>query len=328
MPLSNRIIRGDAAKSLPSWDFNAVGPKASNPVDRLYNELGTRQPVQEQVVLSDEELRLKEWEAALAQREQALVQLEQETLEQALQTGTQRGYEAGWDSAHHERVALVQAAQSIQDEFAAFKGSLSEKILDLAVLVARKVVGDTVRLNDEASANALREVLGSMDLSGKSVSLLAHPQTLQVLQAQMGDQGELAGIRLKSDPSQLQGGFVLQHPEGAVNASMESRWERAIETLGRQTAIRAEDFEATEEITTQPEAVAEDEIVNERAEEGAELASHDELTDETAELTGKQAAKPSTEINPKSENKSLDIDSQTEDGEYTGPEIDDDNNDE
>lgn len=311
MPLSNRIIRGDAAKNLPSWDFNSVGPKATSPVDRLYNELGTRQPVVEQVAPSTEELRLKQWEAELHQREQALAQLEQDTLEQALQTGTQRGYEAGWDSAHHERVALVQAAQSIQDEFAAFKGSLSEKILDLAVLVARKVVGDTVRLNDEASANALREVLGSMELSGKSVSLLAHPQTLQVLQAQLGDQGELAGIRLKSDPSQLQGGFVLQHPEGAVNASMESRWERAIETLGRQIPIRAEDFEAQEEEIVEPE-----------------LAAEEEIADESAELAGKQAAKASTEIHPKGENRSLDIDSDTEDGEHTDPEIDDDNNDE
>ena len=245
MRSSNRIIRGLDAAELPNWSVELIGSRYENPVDRMMAEIDRHQ---KEISVpppapTEEELRLKEWEAALARREKQLEELEKDTLKQAEENGQQLGYEAGWNAAHNERVVLVQAATTMEEEFERFKSELSEKLLDLAVLVSKKVIGDTLALHPEQAAQLLNQVLESMQLHGKAVSLRAHPNTIRVLEAQFGDQQMLGNLRMIEDPKQLQGGFLLQHPEGEVDATLQTRWLRAIEALGRNDPLTPEDTE-------------------------------------------------------------------------------------
>lgn len=245
MRSSNRIIRGLDAAELPNWSVELIGSRYENPVDRMMAEINRHQTESSAPAPAPtaEELRLKEWEQALARREKQLEELEKDTLKQAEERGQQLGYEAGWNAAHNERVVLVQAASTMEAEFERFKSELSEKLLDLAVLVSKKVIGDTLALHPEQAAELLNQVLESMQLHGKAVSLRAHPNTIRVLEAQFGDQQMLGNLRLIEDPTQLQGGFLLQHPEGEVDATLQTRWLRAIEALGRNNPLSPEDTE-------------------------------------------------------------------------------------
>jgi len=249
---SKRIIRGEQAQGFRSWDIDLLGGDYAGPVERLMGHLnGTRSKLQE-TPPSEQEMRLRQWEAQLAQREAQIEALERETMQKAEEIGQQRGYEAGWDAAHHERVALIQATNSMTEEFERFKTDLGEKILDLAVLVAKKVVGDTVQLHPEQAFAALQDILNSMNLDEKSITLVAHPHTLEVLSAQFGDQRELAGVKLLSDPKQINGGFVLRHPEGEVDATLQSRWLRAIEALDRHIELSEDDLKSDPSKGIQP----------------------------------------------------------------------------
>ncbi|MEH6999586.1 MAG: FliH/SctL family protein [Limnobacter sp.] len=245
MRSSNRIIRGLDAAELPNWSVELIGSRYENPVDRMMAEINRHQTESSTPppAPTAEELRLKEWEQALARREKQLEELEKDTLKQAEERGQQLGYEAGWNAAHNERVVLVQAASTMEAEFERFKSELSEKLLDLAVLVSKKVIGDTLALHPEQAAELLKQVLESMQLHSKAVTLRAHPNTIRVLEAQFGDQQMLGNLRMIEDPKQLQGGFLLQHPEGEVDATLQTRWLRAIEALGRSNPLSPEDTE-------------------------------------------------------------------------------------
>lgn len=245
MRSSNRIIRGLDAAELPNWSVELIGSRYENPVDRMMEEINRHQTESSAPppAPTAEELRLKEWEQALARREKQLEELEKDTLKQAEERGQQLGYEAGWNAAHNERVVLVQAASTMEAEFERFKSELSEKLLDLAVLVSKKVIGDTLALHPEQAAELLNQVLESMQLHSKAVTLRAHPNTIRVLEAQFGDQQMLGNLRMIEDPKQLQGGFLLQHPEGEVDATLQTRWLRAIEALGRSNPLSPEDTE-------------------------------------------------------------------------------------
>lgn len=245
MRSSNRIIRGLDAAELPSWSVELIGSRYENPVDRMMAEINRHQTESSAPppAPTAEELRLKEWEQALARREKQLDELEKDTLKQAEERGQQLGYEAGWNAAHNERVLLVQAASTMEAEFERFKSELSEKLLDLAVLVSKKVIGDTLALHPEQAAELLNQVLESMQLHSKAVTLRAHPNTIRVLEAQFGDQQMLGNLRMIEDPKQLQAGFLLQHPEGEVDATLQTRWLRAIEALGRNNPLSPEDTE-------------------------------------------------------------------------------------
>jgi flagellar assembly protein FliH len=245
MRSSNRIIRGLDAAELPNWSVELIGSRYENPVDRMMAEINRHQTESSAPppAPTAEELRLKEWEQALARREKQLEELEKDTLKQAEERGQQLGYEAGWNAAHNERVVLVQAASTMEAEFERFKSELSERLLDLAVLVSKKVIGDTLALHPEQAAELLNQVLESMQLHSKAVTLRAHPNTIRVLEAQFGDQQMLGNLRMIEDPKQLQGGFLLQHPEGEVDATLQTRWLRAIEALGRSNPLSPEDTE-------------------------------------------------------------------------------------
>lgn len=245
MRSSNRIIRGLDAAELPNWSVELIGSRYENPVDRMMAEIDRHQKETSAppAALTKEELRLKEWEAALVRREKQLEELEKDTLKQAEERGQQLGYEAGWNAAHNERVVLVQAATTMEEEFDRFKSELSEKLLDLAVLVSKKVISDTLAMHPEHAAELLNQVLESMQLHSKAVTLRAHPNTIRVLEAQFGDQQMLGNLRMIEDPQQLQGGFLLQHPEGEVDATLQTRWLRAIEALGRNNPLSPEDTE-------------------------------------------------------------------------------------
>lgn len=245
MRSSNRIIRGLDAAELPNWSVELIGSRYENPVDRMMAEINRHQMENSAPAPAptEEELRLKEWEQALVRREKQLEELEKDTLKQAEERGQQLGYEAGWNAAHNERVVLVQAASTMEAEFERFKSELSEKLLDLAVLVSKKVIGDTLAVHPEHAADLLNQVLDSMQLHSKAVTLRAHPNTIRVLEAQFGDQQMLGNLRMIEDPKQLQGGFLLQHPEGEVDATLQTRWLRAIEALGRNNPLSPEDTE-------------------------------------------------------------------------------------
>jgi len=244
MRSSNRIIRGLDAADLPSWSVDLIGSRYQNPVDRMMSELDRQR--EEQAAPppppTAEELRLKEWEQALVRREKQLEELEKDTLKLAEEKGQQTGYEAGWNAAHNERVVLVQAAKTMEEEFDRFKSDLSEKLLDLAVMVSKKVIADTVSLHPEQAGELLNQVLETMQLHSKAVTLRAHPNTIRVLEAQFGDQQMLGNLRMIEDAKQLQGGFLLQHPEGEVDMTLQTRWLRAIEALGRNNPITPDDL--------------------------------------------------------------------------------------
>ncbi|MEQ9108373.1 MAG: FliH/SctL family protein [Limnobacter sp.] len=259
MRSSNRIIRGLDAAELPNWSVELIGSRYGSPVERLFSEMGHQQAQQTLPVAppTAEEMRLKEWEEALARREKQIVELERDTLKQAEERGQQAGYEAGWNAAHNERVALVNAAQTLDDEFESFKSVLSEKLLDLAVLVSKKVIVDTLITKPEQVAELLNQILESMQLHSKAVTLRAHPHTIAVLAAQFGDQQMLGNLRMIEDPKQLQGGFLLQHPEGEVDATLQTRWLRAIESLGKDTPITPEDLNTDTDTDTDTDKDAE-----------------------------------------------------------------------
>lgn len=244
MRSSSRIIRGLDAAELPNWSVELIGSRYESPVDRMMSEINRQhsETAATPPPPTEEELRLKEWEEALARREKQLDELERDTLKQAEERGQQTGYEAGWNAAHNERVVLVQAAKTMEEEFDRFKSELSEKLLDLAVLVSKKVISDTLAMHPEQAAELLNQVLETMQLHGKAVALRAHPNTIRVLEAQFGDQQMLGNLRMIEDPKQLQGGFLLQHPEGEVDATLQTRWLRAIEALGRDTPITPDDL--------------------------------------------------------------------------------------
>lgn len=251
MPSSSRIIRGSEAAAYQSWNAQLLGTDYDSPVDRLLTEISRTHGttlVHKALASSQEpeptaeELRLAAREQALNEREAQIAQLEQQAIERGQQQGLQQGYDAGWDAANQERLLIAQAAAQLHDEFEQYKAGLADQLLSLAIAVSKKVLADSLQANPQHAKMLLEQVLDSHQIKTESLILLAHPRTLAALQAQVDQAHHLGGVRLVEDVSQLPGGLVLRHSEGEVDASLQTRWARALEALGQESPLTPQDL--------------------------------------------------------------------------------------
>lgn len=247
MPSSNhRIIRGEKAKQFQSWNVDTLGPQYGSPVDRLLTELGRNRPQREIIpeppVPTEEEIRLQNWAMELKEREAQLIDLEEEAVQRGFAQGQKMGYETGYQEAQQEREQLITAAQTLEQEFEQFKHMLSEKLLDIALLTSKKILADTLTLHPENATLLLEQLLESMQLHNEAITLRCNSATRHAITKQLGEGNTLGKIRFVEDPSQLPQGFILQHPEGEVDVSLQTRWQRLTEALGKQTPLTKEDL--------------------------------------------------------------------------------------
>ncbi|HEY1058334.1 MAG TPA: FliH/SctL family protein [Limnobacter sp.] len=247
MPSSNRIIRGAEASTFTGWNIDLLGNHYDGPVDRLLTEISQDRPTPDlfpkRRELSEDEIRLQNWEMMLREREAQLVALEEEAQQRGYKHGQQQGYEQGFQQAEEERQTLAAVAEQIDQQFEQYKAQLADKLLALAVCVSKKVLADSLQAHPEQAGLLLNQVLDGLQLDGKAMTVRAHPSTVQQLKQQLGEDHTLGSIRWVEDPQQLPGGLVLQHAEGEVDATIQTRWMKAIEALGLDTPLTPTDLD-------------------------------------------------------------------------------------
>ena len=182
-------------------------------------------------------------------REQAS-KIEQEAQEkaksQAREQGLREGYDLGVKQARDEIQKTLNAeagelsrlAGRILQELTAAKEELmreaSGELLDLAIEIARKVVG-SVAVHDISAARAnLAKVIELVD-PAPELLVKVNPEQLDQLQSQMGELTEslcVRGlIRLVADNRVSHGGVRLVTRQGEVDATIETQIRNVVEAL-------------------------------------------------------------------------------------------------
>jgi len=141
--------------------------------------------------------------------------------------GRAEGLQAAQAEAEHLRrltAAVAQAFSEMQDETA-------RALLDLALDTARHVLREELRTQPEAMLGAIREAI---DLAGGGANptLLLNPADIGFVQRHLGEELTPGGWRLSEDARIEPGGCRVATANGAIDATLKTRWQRAIATLG------------------------------------------------------------------------------------------------
>jgi flagellar assembly protein FliH len=163
------------------------------------------------------------------------------TYEDGLRDGYARGLEEARLRLDAERRAEVEAAARRLDGIAAgFVDGLAEvqrtaagDLTALAVEIARSAFGAALRVRDDAVEPAVRAALEAVVGDHARPVLRVHPDDAAWVGEQLGPMLEARGARLVPDASLLPGGCRVETPRGAVDATVQARWRRALAALGR-----------------------------------------------------------------------------------------------
>jgi len=189
---------------------------------RLLDQLETFKKEQEKELY---QLRLEAENKAgelVEQAEQQALKICQEAEEKGFQEGLKRG---------DEQVAVqVASLAEMLSGFVSLKkdllGQYEGQLLDLAVVIARKIVHQELSQNPEVIATIARETISEMPAKGP-ITLKVHPDdyhvlhdTLPALQAEFE---QLDKVQLLASAGLARGSCILETPVGQVDAGLNTR---------------------------------------------------------------------------------------------------------
>lgn len=156
--------------------------------------------------------------------------------------GYAAGFEAGHEAGHAEGAAQVaeaverlqQLADNLDQALSKLDQEVAEELMALSIEIARQMVQRTLAERPEVILDTIRAALTQIPQGHAQIRL--HPDDLDLVKAHMGEQLGHAGHRLIEDTELMRGSCRIDSAGAQVDATLETRWRRVLETLGRERA--------------------------------------------------------------------------------------------
>ncbi|TEA79396.1 flagellar assembly protein FliH [Allopusillimonas ginsengisoli] len=156
-------------------------------------------------------------------------------------SGYDNGYEEGSTAGRHEGYAKIHAEierlTTLADACAAsleqLESSVGEALVNLAVCIARRLVKNSLAAQSEAILELVRDVLADYQGNHVLLTLRMHPDDLQLVRDQIETIQSSCPWRLVADSSIERGGCAACSAVGDIDATLPTRWERILGSLGR-----------------------------------------------------------------------------------------------
>jgi flagellar assembly protein FliH len=191
--------------------------------------------------------------AKLKAQEQEEERRKENTVRQtALNEGYAQGYAKGHaqatadgqqrlqDYINHQGAELSrtfgQLFAHVQAQIADSEQVMAQGVLELAAELARQVVRQELRSNTKILEPVIREAVGMLAVDCKIVLVRLHPKDLSVVSELMAREFDHLALTLIPDPTITPGGCLVEAAGTVVDGTLEKRWQRAVATLGWQSA--------------------------------------------------------------------------------------------
>jgi len=165
-----------------------------------------------------------------------------EEVETIYQQARDEGYRVGFDEGKQTMLAEAQKLTALFGKFDEtlrnIETQIADELLALSLEVARQVVRETVRLQPEAILSVVREAL--QQLPHQHAVLYLNPADAALVREQLGDVLSHAGHRINEDINLQRGDCLLDTGNTRVDATLASRWQRVVATLGGSLALTGE----------------------------------------------------------------------------------------
>jgi flagellar assembly protein FliH len=161
--------------------------------------------------------------------------------EDGLRDGYERGrQEARLESQAERRAAIEDLArrgdallESMTAQFAALQQAVAEDLTALAVEIARSAFGAALRLREDAVAPAIAEAMAVIVDEHARPRIHLHPEDQALLGESLAPLLAARGAQLVADAGVLRGGCRVETTRASVDATVQTRWKRAVAAIGR-----------------------------------------------------------------------------------------------
>jgi flagellar assembly protein FliH len=155
---------------------------------------------------------------------------------QASEEGYQAGFKSGQAAAREIAGRLGALLAASENGLRLMEERVAGELLDLAVELARQVLRAEVAVKREVVLPVVREALAHLTQDARAVQIVAHPADAGLLRQQLADELARGGWRVVEDHRIEPGGVRVLSNTGDVDATLATRWQRVLATLGQDRA--------------------------------------------------------------------------------------------
>lgn len=165
------------------------------------------------------------------QREEARLQGHAEGLEQ----GRIAGLEAGRAEIAKEVTRLRQIGSAFSAEIAKANETVADDMLSLALDLTKAMLKTALTVRPDLVLPIVGEAIRYLPSVQQPALLVLNPQDAQLVRDHMRDELDKAGWRVTEDRQLARGGCRVETASNQIDATIETRWQRMAEALGRQS---------------------------------------------------------------------------------------------
>lgn len=167
--------------------------------------------------------------------ETGLAEGHEKGLAEGRQTGYAEGHAEGLAAARGEAEKIQELAQACAASLESIEAETGEALINLAISIARQVIRNALKTEPERILDVIREIL-QIDSSHHGVlKLRLNPADLEMVEQYLQKDGSVTHWRLQADMSIDRGGCVAETALGSIDATLQTRWNRVVSTLGVQS---------------------------------------------------------------------------------------------
>ena len=168
-----------------------------------------------------------------------LENIRQQAYDEGYTQGHDAGYAAGIQQARTEAAQIHMLLQNLQDALNKVDEQLAQSLLDLSLEIARKMVGENLQAKPEIILKIVGDAIGNLPHFNQNAHLILHSDDAELVRKQMGDQLLHTGWKILTDEQIKRGGCRVETSHSQVDATLEARWKRVVESIGQDKSWQA-----------------------------------------------------------------------------------------
>lgn len=174
--------------------------------------------------------------ANIAPNAESVRQMDEAARADGFAAGHREGMEAGRLDALGETTARVvrldQMVTELASDLARIEQELAQEVVQLGLAVARKLVGEALRIRPDIVRDTVEEALRQVAQVHGPVVVIVHPEDAAIVRSFLQSSPPRDKWSLREDPAIACGGCRLETLAGDVDATLGQRWHRVTAALG------------------------------------------------------------------------------------------------
>ena len=110
---------------------------------------------------------------------------------------------------------------------------MAQELLTLALAVARQMLREALKVRPELVLPVVRQAIASLPQANQHPQLFLHPDDAALVRSGLESELAQGHWRVVEDGQMQRGGCRLETAQSELDATLESRWKKVLEALGR-----------------------------------------------------------------------------------------------